>query len=70
VTLRVQQPAKMVRAATRLHRHDASWQFCSQLDHTASLQASSQKNAASAVQTDQTAALLTKIDTKHCDLHE
>ena len=70
MSLSCQQASQMVRAATRLHRHDASWQFCSQLDHTASLQASSQKNAASAVQTDQTAALLTKIDTKHCDLHE
>jgi hypothetical protein len=70
VTLRVQEAAEMVRAAAGLHSDDASWQFCRQLDHAISLQASPQHNVPGAIQAHQTARLLTKIDTEHCDLHD
>jgi hypothetical protein len=65
VTLRVQEAANVVRAAARLHGDDASWQFGRQLDHAASLQASTQNNASDVVQANKTARLLTKIDTEH-----
>jgi hypothetical protein len=70
VALLLKQAAKMMRATASLHGDDARWQSCRELGHAATLQPPPQDDVACAVQADDAAAVLAKIYTEHCDLHD
>jgi hypothetical protein len=69
VALLLQDVAKVVSAAARLHRHRGSRQFGAQPDNAVSRKYPPKDDTARLVETRDATAVLTEIDTQHGDRH-